>query len=142
MDNLFDEFTRGDSEEVSQSSWLPSVDITENNNQYIIHAEIPGMSKKDIKITMGRNNGSAMMSVSISVPGTVVVTAIPKTIIPKILKISIRNIRFLSDKNLGLNSHFNLLRRYTISHSILTPAYAIINSVQLGNGIPFDKILS
>ena len=30
MDSLFDEFTRGDSEEVSQSSWLPSVDVTEN----------------------------------------------------------------------------------------------------------------
>lgn len=52
MDRLFDEFGRGEEGDVLQSRWIPSVDVTEAGDQYLIHAEIPGMSKKDIKITL------------------------------------------------------------------------------------------
>ena len=52
MDRLFDEFSREDTGEVVQSKWLPSVDIREDQDQYFIQAEIPGMTRKDIKITL------------------------------------------------------------------------------------------
>jgi HSP20 family protein len=53
MDRLFDDFTRRD-EEVG-SSWLPSVDLSENSDSFLIKADVPGMDKKDIKITMQDN---------------------------------------------------------------------------------------
>lgn len=52
MERIFDEFLPMDSEEVKQSRWLPVVDVSENNDHYTIHAELPGMSKKDVKITL------------------------------------------------------------------------------------------
>jgi len=53
MDRLFDEFTRSDSGELTR--WMPLVDISETAEQLTIHAEIPGMDKKDIKITLQDN---------------------------------------------------------------------------------------
>lgn len=55
MDRLFDEFAQDDSDEVVQSRWLPVVDVSENEDAYLIHAEVPGMVKKDIKITLQEN---------------------------------------------------------------------------------------
>ncbi len=53
MDRLFDDFTRRDEE--AGSSWLPSVDLSENSDSFLIKADVPGMDKKDIKITMQDN---------------------------------------------------------------------------------------
>ncbi len=33
-------------------SWSPSIDLEETKNDYIIHAELPGMNKKDIDISI------------------------------------------------------------------------------------------
>lgn len=37
------------------SEWAPHVDIIENNNQYIILADVPGVDPKDIEITTDKN---------------------------------------------------------------------------------------
>lgn len=55
MDRLFDDFLRGDTDEVIESRWIPSADLSEDNDNYVIHAEIPGMDKKDIKLTLRDN---------------------------------------------------------------------------------------
>jgi len=47
MPSLYDE---GDSFTTSQ--WLPSVDIKENDKQFIITADIPGVDPKDIHVSM------------------------------------------------------------------------------------------
>lgn len=55
MDSLFDDFQRGESPDLFQSNWMPSVDISENADSLTIHAEVPGMSKKDVKISIQDN---------------------------------------------------------------------------------------
>lgn len=34
------------------SSWTPSVDIREDDARYLIHADVPGVSSKDIEVTL------------------------------------------------------------------------------------------
>ena len=42
----------GDNSDVETSDWRPAVDIREEENRYVIHADIPGVEAKDIDITM------------------------------------------------------------------------------------------
>jgi len=37
---------------VSSSDWVPAVDIKEEDNRYVIHADVPGVDPKDIEINM------------------------------------------------------------------------------------------
>ena len=37
---------------ITASDWVPAVDIKEEPNRYLIHADIPGVEPKDIEITM------------------------------------------------------------------------------------------
>ena len=37
------------------ASWIPRVDISENDDEIIVHADIPGMEKDNIKITLTDN---------------------------------------------------------------------------------------
>jgi len=57
MNRLFDSFrNRGTDESGSgQLTWGPSVDIAENDDEILVHAEIPGMKKEDIKIIIQDN---------------------------------------------------------------------------------------
>ncbi|OBS08363.1 Hsp20/alpha crystallin family protein [Acidihalobacter prosperus] len=53
MDNAFGlpgEHAAGD--EAVTSDWLPSVDIREEENAFVIHADVPGVDPKDIDIHM------------------------------------------------------------------------------------------
>ena len=36
-------------------TWYPSVDIEENDNEYLLRAEIPGMESKDVDISLNDN---------------------------------------------------------------------------------------
>ncbi len=38
--------------EIAVSHWRPAVDIKEDKDRYIIHADLPGVEAKDIEITM------------------------------------------------------------------------------------------
>jgi len=43
---------------MSKLGWMPSVDVSESENEYTIKADIPGMKKEDIKISLERNTMS------------------------------------------------------------------------------------
>ncbi|HMB52868.1 MAG TPA: Hsp20/alpha crystallin family protein [Thermoanaerobaculia bacterium] len=52
MDNFF----QGEaSQEVSNRSWSPAVDIRETEEAFLVHAELPGLSKDDVEITLENN---------------------------------------------------------------------------------------
>ena len=53
--NVFDRFFQGeesDQSNVVTSQWTPRVDIKEEDNRFVILADIPGVDPKDIEITM------------------------------------------------------------------------------------------
>ena len=55
MNRVFGDFFRGDlvgDGYFSSGSWAPAVDLSETDDSYIIRAEIPGMKKEDVKITL------------------------------------------------------------------------------------------
>ncbi|HVG08247.1 MAG TPA: Hsp20/alpha crystallin family protein [Thermoanaerobaculia bacterium] len=49
---MFDSFFNGDTQGEETRAWVPPVDIQENGDAYLFHAELPGMSKEDIHITL------------------------------------------------------------------------------------------
>ncbi len=59
FDRLLNRFF-GLSPEMQYTYWLPAIDITEVDGHLKIKAEIPGMSKEDIKVSV--NNGYLMIS--------------------------------------------------------------------------------
>ena len=55
---MFDSLLNQDllpSEEVSNRTWMPPVDIQETPESYRLTAELPGLTKEDINITMENN---------------------------------------------------------------------------------------
>ena len=55
MNRVFGDFFRGDlvdNSSFSSGNWYPVVDLSETDDSYIIRAEIPGMKKEDVKITL------------------------------------------------------------------------------------------
>lgn len=38
--------------EIPSSEWIPSIDVQEEDNQFIIHADVPGVKASDIDISM------------------------------------------------------------------------------------------
>lgn len=55
MDRLFDDFFGSATELESLTPGFPLVDIKETKDDFIITAEVPGMSKDDIKISLSNN---------------------------------------------------------------------------------------
>jgi HSP20 family protein len=52
VDRMFRDFYEGRDEE---SGWLPSVDIAEDKDKYVLTAELPGVKKEDVKINIHNN---------------------------------------------------------------------------------------
>jgi HSP20 family protein len=54
IDRLFDDFTRGLSilGPQDQASLMPSMDVTENDKEIVIAAELPGLERKDVEISL------------------------------------------------------------------------------------------
>ncbi len=50
FDRFFDDF--GFPELSDDKQWLPTIDVSETDDHVIVRAEVPGMDKKDINITM------------------------------------------------------------------------------------------
>jgi HSP20 family protein len=43
------------SEDVSNRAWMPAVNIRETDSAFLVEAELPGLTKKDIEITLENN---------------------------------------------------------------------------------------
>lgn len=52
LDPYFNEGLAEDNTDVAVSNWRPAVDIKEENDRFLIKADIPGVDPKDIEITM------------------------------------------------------------------------------------------
>ena len=55
MNRVFSDFFRGDLVDDGSffsGSWAPAIDVSETDDSYIIRAELPGMKKEDVKITI------------------------------------------------------------------------------------------
>ena len=60
FDNFFEEFpvqgllrsVRLRPELMNHDQWMPSIDVYENDTEIVVRAEVPGMDKKDIEITL------------------------------------------------------------------------------------------
>jgi len=52
FDGLFADF---DGDGNSLTPWSPRADVAENNDAYVIKAELPGVNKNDVKITVREN---------------------------------------------------------------------------------------
>jgi len=61
FDRLFNRLTRSndiegvDSELSNVSTWSPVIDITEREKDYVLSAEVPGLSKDDVSISLKDN---------------------------------------------------------------------------------------
>ncbi len=57
MNRLFEEAAtfRGEEKDMVSSSWTPSVDILETEEELVLSAEIPGIDEKDIEIKLEDN---------------------------------------------------------------------------------------
>lgn len=66
FEDWFRDYHRGflsrldDRQNLSQSDWLPAVDIVETDHQYELQVEVPGMPKEDI--TLSVDNGMLTIS--------------------------------------------------------------------------------
>ncbi len=55
MNRLFNDFfsgREGDGDELMAGAWSPAVDVVEHDDSFVIEAELPGMNKDDIKISV------------------------------------------------------------------------------------------
>ena len=54
MNSLFDgrAFPRLGDAETAATSWVPNVDIKEETERYVIHADVPGVDPKDIEVAL------------------------------------------------------------------------------------------
>lgn len=58
MNRIVDEFFRGDQladANFTQRDWHPAVDIIENRDRYTLNAELPGISKEEVQVTLENN---------------------------------------------------------------------------------------
>ena len=58
MNRVFSDFFRGDLVDDGSffsGSWSPAVDVSETDDSYIIRAELPGMKKEDVKVTVNNS---------------------------------------------------------------------------------------
>ncbi len=50
FDRLFEDFGKIDRE--TREEWTPALDVAENETEYIVEAEVPGLTKEEIDITL------------------------------------------------------------------------------------------
>lgn len=55
VDRLFEDFLSG-SRRREIASWVPAVDVEETENEIIVKAEVPGLKKEDIKVSLTEDN--------------------------------------------------------------------------------------
>jgi len=55
VDRLFDDFARSTLAMAGDGSLMPSMDITETEKEFVITAELPGLERKDVEISLEDN---------------------------------------------------------------------------------------
>ncbi len=58
INRLFDDFFRGGMQSdtaLGPSYWTPAVDIVEEDDQFVVKMELPGVNKEEVKITLESN---------------------------------------------------------------------------------------
>jgi HSP20 family protein len=55
VDRLFDDFARSTLAMAGNASLMPSMDITETEKEFVITAELPGLERKDVEISLEDN---------------------------------------------------------------------------------------
>ena len=56
MNKLINNFFHSNNDENGvAAAWTPAVDVIENDNEYIVRVELPGVNKNDLKITLESN---------------------------------------------------------------------------------------
>jgi len=57
LNRIFDSFVRGGLDEPGfiNASWMPAVDVAEEDNQYVVKVELPGVNKDDVNISLESN---------------------------------------------------------------------------------------
>lgn len=56
MNRLFEDFTRGfEMMPFGEQTWMPRVNISENDKEICVTAELPGMEEKDLDVTLTKN---------------------------------------------------------------------------------------
>ena len=57
MNRMFDNMFRFDNRDEDSvfNAWTPAVDIAEHDDQFVVKAELPGVNKDDVKITLENN---------------------------------------------------------------------------------------
>ncbi len=56
LNNPLSVANRDDDGSIATATWAPSVDITENDNAFVLHADIPGVKPDEIEVSM--DNGT------------------------------------------------------------------------------------
>lgn len=57
IENVFEDFGMSENKKnKSGSYWLPAIELLENDNNYELKAELPGMAKDDIEVEITNNN--------------------------------------------------------------------------------------
>lgn len=55
MNRAFDSFFRDVDDESQESTWYPSLDVKETSEKIEVYAELPGLQKQDIKVSIRDN---------------------------------------------------------------------------------------
>jgi len=55
IEHAFRPLANSDTSNIETSQWIPAVDIREEKNQFIILADLPGVDKNDVNISMENN---------------------------------------------------------------------------------------
>ena len=55
IDRMFDHFRGGVADDTNGATWIPAVDIVEQNGEFIVKTELPGVDRKEVKITVQDN---------------------------------------------------------------------------------------
>lgn len=55
MNRFFDDFFGEHRRGLAEGAWLPAVDVSETENEFVVRAELPGMSHEDIDINVQNN---------------------------------------------------------------------------------------
>lgn len=55
FDHVFSPLINNDTSNIETSHWIPAVDIKEDKTQFVIYADLPGINKENVNISMENN---------------------------------------------------------------------------------------